>query len=303
MIFSSYKNCKILITGGAGFIGSHLAEKLIEHGAEVTILDNFSTGSLANLAMVIDSLTILEGTITDYKMCLRATEGKQIIFHCAAQTSVPESMENPLFCYKTNVEGMYTLLEAARINKVQRFVFSSSSAVYGEREGKCVENLLCMPASPYGYSKLMGELLCQNYYRQFNLETVILRYFNVYGPRQDPHGQYSAAIAKFRYQMQQKKPIMMFGDGQQTRDFIPVSEVVQANLNLGMASHHKVAGEVFNIATGTSITLLQLIKNLQETEFADYEPEIMFAPARSGDIRRIEADCSKYRNIVQENSL
>lgn len=295
---SSYKNCKVLVTGGAGFIGSHIIEKLIEHGAIITVLDNFSTGSISNLTSVVDSIKVIGGSITDYLTCLRATEGQQIVFHCAAQTSVPESMENPRGCYQTNVEGTYNVLEAARINKIQRVIFSSSSAVYGQKEGICSEDSDCNPSSIYGVSKLYGEMLCKNYFQFFNLQTVSLRYFNVYGPRQDPFGPYAAAIAKFRYYMQHNQPIVVFGDGLQTRDFVPVYEVVQANLSAGILSKDKVAGQVFNIASGQSITLLQLIKKLQETEFPDFSEDIIFAPSRQGDIRYIQADCSRYRTVL-----
>jgi nucleoside-diphosphate-sugar epimerase len=301
---SYYKNCNVLVTGGAGFIGSHLTEKLVELGAHVTVLDDFSTGSLANLNSVVNAINLIGGTITDYETCVRATKNVKIIFHCAAQTSVPGSMENPRICYQTNIQGTSTILEAARHNNVERFIFSSSSAVYGEREGRCSEDVPCNPTSPYGYSKLMGELLCKQYWQFFNLQTVCLRYFNVYGPRQDPHGTYAAALAKFRYQMYQNKPITMFGDGQQTRDFVSVNEVVQANVQLGILPAQKVAGEVFNIATGTSVSLLELIKTLKEKEFPGFDQDIIFAPARRGDIRHIEADCSRYHNLLSDiNSI
>lgn len=297
-MFSHYKSYRVLVTGGAGFIGSHLTEQLVKCGAEVTVLDDFSTGSLANLASVINAITLIGGTITDYATCVRASKDIQLIFHCAAQTSVPGSMVDPKTCYQTNVQGTYNLLEAARQNKVQRFILSSSSAVYGEREGICSEDLPANPTSVYGFSKYFGETLCKNYYQFFNLETVCLRYFNVYGPRQDPYGPYAAAMAKFKLHMEQKKPITIFGDGLQTRDFVSVNDVVSANCNVGILPASKVAGEIFNVASGTSITLLQLVKDLKQKEFPDFDQNIIFEPARPGDIRHIEADCSKYQNIM-----
>lgn len=295
-----YAQCKAVVTGGAGFIGSHLTEKLVALGARVTVLDDFSTGSLANLRSVVNDITLIGGTITDYEICVKATQGARFIFHCAAQTSVPGSMENPLHCYATNVQGTYNLLQAAKSNKVQRVIFSSSSAVYGEREGICSEDVRCNPSSVYGVSKWLGEELCKKYYTFFNLETLCLRYFNVYGNRQNARGGYAAAVAKFKDSMEHNQPIIIFGDGLQTRDFVPVHEVVNANLYGAVLPANRVAGDVINVASGTSITLLQLVKNLQETEFPHFTKEVIFAPARPGDIRHIKADCSKYTMLVKE---
>jgi len=296
-LYQFYKDCKVLVTGGAGFIGSHLVEALVESGAVVTILDDFSTGSFANLASVVDKITLVGGSITDKQTCNRAMKGQQIVFHCAAQTSVPQSMEDPLFCYATNVQGTYTLLQAAFENRVQRFVFSSSSAIYGEREGRCVENLTANPSSIYGVSKMIGEELCKNYKNFFNIETVSLRYFNVFGERQDALGAYAAAIAKFKYQIRHNKPIILFGDGLQRRDFVPVQNVVEANMAVGQLPADKVAGEVFNVASGSSVTLLEVVQKLKQ-EFPSFNQEIVFAPARAGDIRAIEADCSKLQSVL-----
>lgn len=295
----SYEGYKVLVTGGAGFIGSHITEKLVAAGASVTVLDNFSTGSINNIRSVLDDITLIGGSITDYSVCLKATADQHIIIHCAAQTSVPESMENPAHCYETNVRGTFNILEAARSHNVKRVVFSSSSAVYGQQEGLCAEDSLCSPSSVYGFSKLYGEMLCKNYFQLFNLETVCFRYFNVYGSRQSSQGPYASAMAKFRYYMQQNQPLVIFGDGQQTRDFISVDIVAQANIKAGLLSAGQVAGQVFNIASGTSVTLLQLVNDLKKSEFPHFSQPLLFEPARAGDIRHIKADCSKFHTIFQ----
>lgn len=296
-MISLYKDREVLITGGAGFIGSHLAENLIGLGARVTIFDNFSTGTLANLASIAQELNFVGGDVRDYATCLWATQNKSLIFHCAAQTSVPGSMEAPLDFNQTNIQGTANILEAARCNGVQRVVFSSSSAVYGQREGQCHENDPCNPTSVYGFSKLYGEMLCKNYFQFFKLETVCLRYFNVYGPRQNPQGPYASAYAKFTQCMQENRPFMIFGDGSQTRDFVSVQEVVKANLQVGMAQADQASGEVFNVASGKSITLLQLVQDLQK-QFPHFNQKIAFGPARYGDIQHIQASCEKYLSLL-----
>lgn len=299
---SPYKNKRVLVTGGAGFIGSHLVESLVALGAHVTVFDDFSTGFLANLALIARDITLVEGCITDNNLCNRVLQNQQIVFHCAAQTSVPQSMEDPLKCNETNIRGTYTLLQGALLNGVERFVFSSSSAVYGQREGRCTEDLPYNPSSMYGFSKMVGEELCKKYTAFFNLETVCLRYFNVFGERQDALGSYAAAIAKFRYSMQHNKPIIIQGDGSQCRDFVSVHTVVKANLTVGQLPSERVAGETFNVASGESITLLELVQQLR-SEFPDFNQEIMFVPARRGDIKKIEADCSKLQAILSCSPL
>ncbi len=290
-----YTNCAVLVTGGAGFIGSHVVEQLVELGARVTVLDNLSTGSMKNLKKVKDSITFLRGDITNLDSCLHATHNKDIIFHLAAFISVPDSIKHPDACHAINVDGTFNMLEAARINKVKRFVFSSSAAVYGSRDGICTETLPCNPESPYGFSKRIGELYCQQYARTFGIHAVALRYFNVYGDKQNPNGAYAAVVAKFKHQIKNNKPITIFGDGQQTRDFISVKNVAHANLTLGIHAD-KMRGEIVNIATGKSITLLELIELLKE-EFPAYNQEIEFKPTRSGDIKNSIADCSKYQSL------
>lgn len=292
-----YKNKQVLVTGGAGFIGSHIAEELVSYGAYVTVLDNLSTGNLENVAHIKDHITFIEGSITDMQTCLDATRGKSHIFHLAAFISVPQSLEEPQACHAINVDGTFNLLEAARQNNVKRFVFSSSSAVYGPALTTCNETTSCNPTSPYGFSKLIGEYLCKQYAVNFGVDTVCMRYFNVYGNRQNPNGQYAAVVAKFKDCMRQNLPITIFGDGLQTRDFIPVEQVAQTNLLLGMLPADDVSGEIFNVATGRSISLIELF-NLLKKEFPFYALEPQFAPERTGDIKHSAADCSKLQKIA-----
>ena len=292
-----YKNLPVLVTGGAGFIGSHLVENLVALGADVTVLDNLSTGKPENIKNLKQKIKFINGDIRDLKTCFDATKNKKIIFHLAAFVSVPESMNNPQECNDINVMGTFNLLESARLNNAERFIFSSSSAVYGNKSGICTENESCNPTSVYGLSKLLGEIYCKNYYEFFGLKTICLRYFNVYGERQNPNGAYAAVVAKFTHCMQNNEPIIVYGNGLQTRDFIPVQKVVGANLNLGKLSDNHLNGLPVNIASNKSITLLELIKQLQDN-FKDYSGEIIFKPARQGDIEHSNANCTKYLNLI-----
>lgn len=297
---SPYHNKAVLVTGGAGFIGSHLVDALVALGAHVTVLDNFSTGAYENLAVVRDKIKIISGTVTDLEFCLQATQHVDTIFHLAALVSVPESCNNPNICHTTNVTGTFNLLEAARRNQCQKFVFSSSAAVYGAREGICSEATPCSPCSPYGLSKFMGELYCQQYAALYGIQTVILRYFNVYGSRQKPT---TGVVAHFQHCLASGSPLTIHGDGLQERDFVPVDTIVQANLLLG-AGHAYIDTEspeerIFNIATGTSISLITLVNRLK-TQYPDYAQPITFAPARPGDIKFSVADCSRFKALISQ---
>lgn len=294
-----YKGIPVLVTGGCGFIGSHVAEKLIELGADVTILDDLSTGNIKNIATIIDKITFIQGDITDFETCRFATKNQQVIFHLAAFVSVPVSTQEPQKCHNINVIGTQNLLEAARMNNVQRFIFSSTCAIYGESSYPCNEDKTTHPTSPYGFSKLMGELYCQEYAQVFNIETVTMRYFNVYGPRQDPHSSYTGVISKFLYNMEHNLPITIFGDGTQTRDYVPVEKIVEANVILGISQTDLINNQIFNIATEKSINLFDLIDILKK-EYPHYNNEIIFMPARPGDVKHIAADCSKYNNLCKE---
>jgi nucleoside-diphosphate-sugar epimerase len=294
-----FKNLPVLITGGAGFIGSHLADKLIEFGARVTILDNLSTGSIDNLKTIIQKINFINGNINDLQTCLKATHNQKIVFHLAAFVSVTESMQNPEKCNGTNINGTLNLLEACRINKVDKFIFSSSSAVYGNKNGMCIETDNCNPTSVYGYSKYIGEILCKQYWQLFGLKTICLRYFNVYGERQNPNGVYAAVVAKFNHCMKNNLPISIYGDGQQTRDFIHVDNVVEANIKLSMLSNNfNCYGESINIASGKSITLIELINNLK-INFPNYNLDPIFLLERKGDVKISEANCKKYEQIFK----
>jgi nucleoside-diphosphate-sugar epimerase len=294
-----YTNKRVLITGGAGFIGSHLAEALVKHQAQVTILDNLSTGNLDNLAQIKNQIKFHEGDIRNIKTCNLVTQNQDLIFHEAAFVSAAESVEKPYECYEINMDGTLNILTAAYKNKISKLIFASSAAVYGNTDQTCHEELICDPESPYGASKLTGEKYCQMFSQNYNLQTLSLRYFNVWGDRQDPHNGYAAAIAKFNAQMAQNLPITIFGDGQQTRDFIHVSQIVEANLILAMLPKEFLNGQPVNIATGTSNTLLEMIEKLK-TNYPDYQPKLKFAPARKGDIKYSSANNQKLITLSKQ---
>ncbi len=291
-----YKNLPVLVTGGAGFIGSYIVEELVAQGAYVTVLDNLSTGSVANIAPVLDKITFINNSITNMDACLKATENTQIVFHLAAFTSVAGSIANPGECHATNIVGLLNVLEACRLNHVDRFIFSSSAAVYGNQALACHEQLPCKPESPYGYSKHIGELLCQEYSMLCGLQCLILRYFNVFGARQSTDSQTCSVIAKFKHNLEKNLPITIFGDGTQTRDFVPVETVVQANIRLATRLP-EISSEIVNIAHGKSITLLELLANLQKS-YSAQTPSITFTPGRPGDIQHSQADCSKFQQLM-----
>lgn len=293
-----YSNKRILVTGGAGFIGSHLVEKLIGLGAHVSVLDNFSTGNLANLKSVAHAITLLYSDIRSPYSCIKATYQQDIVFHAAAFTSVPESLQSPDLCHKVNVDGTRYLLEGCKKNNIKNFIFSSSSAVYGNKSEICLESDYPSPQSPYGMSKNEAESLCKQYSLDGSVGTTILRYFNVYGERQNPNGQYAAVVARFKQQLLSGQPLTIFGDGTQTRDFIHVSKVVDANLALGMSQNHQ--GDIFNIGSGKSVNLLELIEQL-ERELEVKRSGITFLPARHGDITHSKANCEKYLKSYPTN--
>lgn len=294
-----YENKKVLVTGGCGFIGSHVAEKLIELGAQVTIIDDLSTGFSKNIEPFKQHITFLQKSIVDKAACNEAVAGNDIIFHLAACTSVPGSVADPQTCHEVNVDGMFNLLCAAREHNISRFVFSSTSAIYGPRETQCIETDHRNPISPYGATKLMGELYCTQFLLNYNLPCVMLRYFNVYGPRQNPNSQYAAVVAKFLQQLESDKPITIFGDGTQTRDFVSVEQVVQANLLVGMAPQEQVNGQVFNIGSGKSISILELAEKLK-AQYPAYTQEIIFAPARDGDVMHTLSSIHKFSELATQ---
>lgn len=290
-----YINMPIAITGGCGFIGSHLAEHLVALGAQVTIIDNLSTGSMNHIQHLANHLRLVTEDITNLDACIHAFGGAQIVFHLAARTQVADSLVNTHLYQDVNIKGTYTVLEAARKTGVKRVVFSSSAAVYGPQQGMCAEDNQCAPVSVYGYSKQLGELLCRQYTELFDVQTVILRYFNAYGPRQPETGTHASVVARFGYHMKHNLPIIIYGDGLQTRDFVHVSQIVDANVRLAVAP--SASGQTFNIASGYSTTLLELIERLK-IEHPDYSAPLIFEPARPGDIMHSSADCSKYQYFL-----
>ncbi len=275
-----------LVTGGAGFIGSHIAAALAARGDDVRVFDNFSTGKHSNLAQVPQA-EIVEGDLRDRAAVARAVNGMNYVLHLAAMVSVPQSMSDPVSTDAVNVTGTLHVLEAARQAGVRRVVLASSCAVYGDNDELPLKEISqTRPLSPYAASKLTAEILCQTYYRAYGLPTVCLRYFNIYGPRQDPNSEYAAVIPKFAQRLKAGQSPTVFGDGTQTRDFVHVSDVVRANL---LACERDGAiGQVLNVASGRGTSLLDLISTLNDLLGASIGPE--FAPARSGDIRHSRGD-------------
>lgn len=277
---------RILVTGGAGFIGSHLTEKLVELGHEVVVLDDLSTGREENLAHLMDSITFVKGSITDTALLARVMEGVQVVFHQAALGSVPRSVEDPRTTHDVNITGTFNVLMAAREAGVRRVVYAASSSAYGDTPTlPKVETMLPTPLSPYAVSKLVGEYCCQVFTRVYGLETVSLRYFNVFGPRQNPHSQYAAVIPKFITAALKGEPLTVFGDGEQSRDFTYIDNVVQANL-LAMESPQAV-GKVYNVACGGRYTLNELIRQLEA--IIGRQLEVEYLPPRPGDVKHSEA--------------
>ena len=287
-----------LVTGGAGFIGSNIAHHLVTRGESVRILDNFSTGREENIAALVETkkVELIRGSTTDAEAVARAVKGIDYVLHQAAIPSVPRSIEDPLGSDLTNVHGTVTLLDAARKAGVKRVVFAASSSAYGEKapgEPK-VETMLPAPLSPYAAAKLAGEYYMQAFYHSYGLETVALRYFNIFGPRQDPKSQYAAVIPNFVTAALHERPATIYGDGHTSRDFCYVDNAVEANLLACTAPG--AAGEVFNIACGESTSLLQVIDIVARIVGKKVAP-IHEAP-RPGDIKYSLADIGKAQRVL-----
>ena len=279
---------KYLVTGGAGFIGSHIVETLIQNGDEVRVLDNLSTGNYKNLKKVSAKIEFTEGDIRDSSICINAAESCDGIFHEAALVSVVDSVERPRENHDINVTGTMNVLEAARIQKCKRIVFASSAAIYGNNpELPKNETMLPEPLSPYGAAKIAGEHLLQAYAEQYGINCVALRYFNVYGPRQDPNSMYSGVISRFVDCAKSKTVPTIFGDGKQTRDFVYVDDIVQANLK-AMTVPTEIPFLRCNIGTGIATSLLDVVKALRDIAGTFAQP--LFEPERPGDIRHSVAD-------------
>jgi nucleoside-diphosphate-sugar epimerase len=286
---------KYLVTGGAGFIGSNIAEELVQRGQAVRIIDNFLTGKRENISSFLDKIELVEGDIRDYDLCRSALEGVDYVLHQAALPSVPRSVEDPLLTNEINIKGTLNLLLASREAKVKGFVFASSSSVYGDDPNlPKKEDTIGNPLSPYAISKLAGEKYCRVFSQIFGLSTVCLRYFNIFGPRQDPSSQYAAVIPNFIHRMLEGESPSIFGDGEQSRDFTYVSNVVEANILASKAQG--VSGQVFNIACGERTTVNSLSSKLNELLKREISPS--YAEPRPGDIRHSFADISKARKML-----
>lgn len=287
---------RYLVTGGAGFIGSNLVEALLKQGETVRVLDDFSTGKRKNLAPWKDDIEVLEGSIEDFDLCNTAMQDTDYVLHQAALPSVPKSINLPRETNAINLGGIVNLLVAARDANVKRFVFAASSSAYGNTETlPKVETMPTQPLSPYAIQKLSGEQYCRVFFEQYGLQTVALRYFNIFGPRQDPQSLYSAVIPKFVAACLKDEGPTIFGDGETSRDFTYIDNVVQANLKACLAPD-KCAGNVMNVACGGRVTLTELAdgirKALGKGKAPNYEDE------RAGDVKHSMADISLARELI-----
>jgi len=291
---------KYLVTGGAGFIGSHIAEALVKKGETVRIFDNLSTGDSSRLASFKDKIDFCEGDLRNPKDLEKGVKGIDIIFHQAALRSVPRSVDDPLSSNEVNINGTLNLLMAARQAKVQRIVYASSSSVYGDNKTYPQNELMRQsPLSPYAVSKLAGELYGLVFSKTFGVEFVGLRYFNVFGPRQNPESQYAAVIPKFMESMMNNTPLDIHWDGKQSRDFTYIDNVVHGNW---LAAHTpKAAGETFNLACGDNYSLLDIIRVFEKITGKRYQKR--FHPKRAGDVRKTWADISKAKKILRFKPL
>jgi UDP-N-acetylglucosamine/UDP-N-acetylgalactosamine 4-epimerase len=292
---------RFLVTGGAGFIGSNIVEAILRLGYKVRVLDNFSTGKKENIEGFSNNsnFELLEGDIRDLQVCKKACQGVDYVLHQAAWGSVPRSIEMPLVYEEINIKGTLNLMVAARDNKIKRFIYASSSSVYGDepnlpkiegREGK--------PLSPYAITKKVNELYARNFFDLYGLETIGLRYFNVFGKRQDPHSFYAAVIPRFIKALLDNEAPTIYGDGKQSRDFTYVENVVEANLKACIAGR-EAAGEAFNIAYGGRVYLINLYDKLCQLLNTTVAPN--YVQDRKGDIKHSNADISKAKNLIGYN--
>jgi len=291
---------KYLVTGGAGFIGSHITEELVKRGHEVRVVDNFLTGKRENITSFLDKIELIEGDIRDFEVCKRASEGVDFVLHQAALPSVPRSIKDPLLTNEINIRGTLNILLASREVEVKRVVFASSSSVYGDDpQLPKKEGSEGSPLSPYAVSKRVGEMYCQVFSRILGLSTVCLRYFNIFGPRQDPLSQYAAVIPNFITRMLKEEKPVIFGDGEQSRDFTYVSNVVEANILASEAQD--VSGEIFNIAYGERTTVNSLAARINEILMEEISPS--YDEPRPGDVKHSFADISKARKMLKYEPL
>lgn len=290
---------RYLVTGGAGFIGSSIARALVARGADVRVLDNFSSGKRDNLVGLEDRARVVEGSILDDRALDEALAGVEVVFHEAAIPSVPRSVAEPVANHEANATGTVKVLEAARRNGVRRVVYAGSSSAYGETPVlPKVETMAASPLSPYAATKLAGENACRAWAHVYGLETVVLRYFNVFGPHQDPKSEYAAVVPKFVTSALEGRAPTIYGDGTQSRDFCYIDNVVDANLKASEAPG--VSGEVFNIACGEAIDLNQVVRMISQivSEPAGRTLEAHYEPARAGDVKHSLADIAKARKLL-----
>lgn len=299
---SMIKDKRVLVTGGAGFIGSNLVYELSkeEHANEVIVVDNLSTGNIKNIHDLVenDKIEFIRGSITNLNLMKKASKNVDFVFHLAAFVSVPKSIKEPLTANKVNVVGTLNVLLSALDNDVKKVVFSSSCAIYGDPPKDQLpikETVPSDPLSPYSNSKLLGEYYCNVFTKSYNLPTVSFRYFNVYGPRQNPAGEYAAVIPKFIIRIKDKKPPIIYGDGKQTRDFIFVNDVVKANI---LAAQNKSNG-VFNIASGVETSISELSDKIMEKMEKRLKP--VYKNERYGDIKQSYADILKAKRELNFN--
>jgi UDP-glucose 4-epimerase len=285
-----------LVTGGAGFIGSHLVEALLNEGFRVRVVDDLVTGHLSNLAHLEGRFEWIEGSVADFAVCRRAAEGVNYVFHQAAIPSVPRSVREPLASHESGPTATINMLEAARLAGVRRFMFAASSSAYGDTtELPKHEDMLPKPLSPYAAGKLAGEHYVRVYAETMGLDGVCLRYFNIFGPRQDPSSPYSGVISIFIKQMSHGQPPAIYGDGTQTRDFTYVTNAVAANL-AAMRHPEPLGGNVFNVGSGRSIRLLDLVASLNTILGTNLEPD--FQPSRAGDVRDSLASLARISQVI-----
>ena len=302
------KNKKILVTGGAGFIGSNLCEYLIKCKAEVLCLDNFETGHLHNIEALLekDNFTLIKGDIRDLETCQNACYGVEYVLHQAALGSVPRSINDPITTNNVNISGFLNMLVAARDNNIKRFIYAASSSTYGDSESlPKLENIIGKPLSPYAITKYVNELYAENFKLTYNLDTIGLRYFNVFGRRQDPNGAYSAVIPLFVKQLMKYESPVINGDGSYSRDFTYIDNVIQMNLLAITTQNKEALNQVYNTAVGDRITLVELLNYLQEN-LSQYDPkiadiEIKHGPNRKGDIPHSLASIEKAKELLNYN--
>jgi nucleoside-diphosphate-sugar epimerase len=286
---------KFLVTGGAGFIGSSICRKLVSQGCFVRVVDNLLTGKKSNLTAVIDKIEFIEADMGDSEVAQSVVKDIDVVFHQGALPSVPLSVENPVPTHKHCVDATFTLLVAARDAGVKRFVYAASSSAYGDAPtSPKVETMPCNPLSPYAVGKLVGEYYCSVFSGVFGLETVALRYFNVFGPYQDPASQYAAAIPAFVTAILKDQPPTIYGDGEQSRDFTYIDNVVEANLLAARAA--KTNGEVINIACGQAVTVNEIIAMINKLLGKSVQP--IYTDARAGDVKHSLADITAARRLI-----